>query len=123
MFDAEKAKSEFRKENMYGKKEDQETTKGKVLSNKISDEYRETNPEAIKKNWGFIAGKANQIRTEEIEGYLEEDKFEYNKKVNLIYTYMWNVWRYWWMPWNFSKTHEGKLLFCPKCSNFIMNKN
>ena len=48
MFDAEKAHSEFRKENMYGKKDDQDTSKGKVMSKETSDDYIETKPEAVK---------------------------------------------------------------------------
>ena len=32
MFDTEKAQSQFRKENMYGEKDDQETSMGKGMS-------------------------------------------------------------------------------------------
>ena len=54
------------------------------MSKETSDEYIETKPEALKaidKKVGrfLIAGKLNQVRTEEIDGYLEEDELEYNK--------------------------------------------
>ena len=64
MFDPEKAQSEFRKENIYGEKNDQETLKRKVKSKETSDEYIET----------------QKVRTEKIDGYKEEDELEYNKK-------------------------------------------
>ena len=47
MFGAKKAHTEFRKENMYGKKDNQETSKGKVVFKETSDEYIETKPEAL----------------------------------------------------------------------------
>ena len=86
----EKALSEFRMENMYGELEDQDTSKGKVMSKETSDEYIETKPEALKaidKKVGrfLIVGKLTQVRTDKINGYLEEDELEYNKKNNLIH--------------------------------------
>ena len=47
MFDAKKAHTEFRKGNMYGEKDNQETSKGKVMFKETSDEYIETKPEAL----------------------------------------------------------------------------
>ena len=61
------------------------------MSKETSDEYIKTKPKALKaidnkQNWRFlIAGKLHQVRTEEIDGYLEEDELEYNKKLTLIY--------------------------------------
>ena len=48
MFDDEKAQSEFRKENVYGEKNNQETPRGKVVSKESSDEYIETKTKALK---------------------------------------------------------------------------
>ena len=48
IFGAEKAQSEFRKKNMNGKKDNQDTSKGKVMSKETSDEYIERKPEAVK---------------------------------------------------------------------------
>ena len=33
----------------------------------------------------LIAGKLNQVRTEEIDGYLEDDEIKYNTKKSPIY--------------------------------------
>ena len=33
----------------------------------------------------LIAGKLNQVRTEEINGYIEQDELKFNKKKYLIY--------------------------------------
>ena len=64
LFDAEKAQSEIRKKNKYGKKDDQETSKGRVMCKETSDEYIETKPDALK--------VVDKFRTEEIDGYLEK---------------------------------------------------
>ena len=56
-FDAEKARSEFMKENMYGQKEDQDVSTGNIVLKDTIKEYIETEPEVLRpliKQWaGF----------------------------------------------------------------------
>ena len=51
----------------------------------------------------LIAGKLNEVRTEEIDGYFEEDELEYNLKKSYIYL---NV--------KYVKTFVEALTFCSK---------